>query len=74
MKTLREIEACDKDMLSAEDIAPIFPVTPHSLRIQAHEKPEALGFPVVTIGVKTFFPREGFLAFCRASRIGEVTS
>ncbi len=72
MKTLREIEENGAEMLRAEDIAPIFGINAHSIRLQAHEDPGALGFPVVCVGRSVFIPKAGFLAYCRAARIEEV--
>lgn len=66
MTTLKEIETCSKEMLLVSDIAPIFSTDPQSIRVQAHEDPRKLGFPVVVIGTRVLIPREGFLAYCRA--------
>lgn len=61
--TLAEIRASDKVMLLAKDVAPVLGCDPHSIRIQAHEYPESLGFPVVVIGNRTLIPRKPFLAY-----------
>lgn len=61
--TLAEIWASDKVMLLASDVAPVLGCDPHSIRLQAREFPEALGFPVVVIGNRTLIPRKPFLAY-----------
>lgn len=61
--TLAEIKASDKTMLLPKDVAPVLGCDPHSIRIQAHEYPEGLGFPVVVIGNRTLIPRKRFLEF-----------
>ena len=61
--TLDEIRASDKTMLLASDVAPVLGCDPHSIRIQAREYPEQLGFPVVVIGNRTLIPRKPFLAY-----------
>ena len=61
--TLAEIKGSDKTMLLAADVAPVLGCDPHSIRIQAREYPEQLGFPVVVIGHRTLIPRKPFLQF-----------
>ena len=61
--TLAEIKGSDKTMLLASDVAPVLGCDPHSIRIQAREYPEQLGFPVVVIGNRTLIPRKPFLAY-----------
>lgn len=66
--TLEEIKASDKPMLLAKDVASVLGCDPHSIRVQAHEYPEGLGFPVVLLGNRTLIPRKRFLEF-----LGEET-
>ena len=61
--TLAEMKVSDKTMLLASDVAPVLGCDPHSIRIQAREYPEQLGFPVVVIGNRTLIPRKPFLAY-----------
>lgn len=70
MRTLQEIEAFPKEMLTAEQIAPILGADVHSIRLQAHSDPKALGFPVIVIKRRVKIPRQGFLNYCRAYGIG----
>ena len=61
--TLAEIKASDKVMLLASDVAPVLGCDPHSIRLQAREFPEQLGFAVTVIGNRTLIPRKSFLRF-----------
>lgn len=65
MKTLRDVAESKKLMLTANDIAPILKSDPQLIRMQARERPELLGFPVVCIGSRVKIPREAFLSFMR---------
>lgn len=65
MNTLAEVESSNKIMLSAADIAPIIGSDQQLIRMQARERPELLGFPVVCIGSRVKIPREAFLSFMR---------
>ena len=61
--TLNEIKASEAIMLKPADVADVLGCDPHSIRVQAHEYPESLGFPVVVIGNRTLIPRKAFLKF-----------
>lgn len=65
MNTLSEVERSKKSMLTANDIAPILGSDPQLIRMQARERPELLGFPVICIGSRVKIPVEGFLSFMR---------
>ena len=69
MKTLDEIEKCGKAMLLPADVADFLGCDPQSIRLQARADAAALGFPVIVIGNRTLFPREGFVRFCRAMNV-----
>lgn len=69
MKTLDEIEASGKNMLLPADVADFLGCDPQSIRLQARADAAALGFPVILIGNRTLFPREGFVRFCRAMNV-----
>lgn len=68
MKTLRDVAESKKLMLTAVDIAPILRSDPQLIRMQARERPELLGFPVVCIGSRVKIPKEGFLRHIRGIR------
>ena len=69
MRTIAEAAACEKEMLTVADIAPILMTDPQSIRLQAKKDPKALGFPCIVVGTRTLIPREGFVRFCRALNI-----
>ena len=61
--TLDEIRASDKTFLTPADVAGVLSADAQSIRIQAREFPEALGFPVICVGNRTKIPRKPFLRF-----------
>jgi len=61
--TLSEIRSSDKPLLLPSEVAPVLGCDAHSIRLQAREYPELLGFPVVVIGNRTLIPRKPFLRF-----------
>lgn len=60
--TLNDIHTSPRLWLTAEEIAPIIGCNAHAIRVQAHEDPGKLAFPVVVIGRRVRIPRVGFLA------------
>lgn len=61
--TLEEIRASDKTFLTPADVAGVLAADAQSIRLQAREFPEALGFPVICVGNRTKIPRKPFLRF-----------
>ena len=61
--TLNEIKASEAVMLKPADVADVLGCDPHSIRVQAHEYPESLGFNVILLGNRTLIPRKAFLRF-----------
>ena len=61
--TLSEAYSCTLPYLTASHIADILHCDPHSIRMQAHTNPAALGFPVIVIGRRVRVPRVPFLAY-----------
>lgn len=68
MKTLDDIEKIPKEILSPADVADYLDTDPTTLRWQAREEPEKLGFPVIVAKSRVKIPKEGFLYFCRYGR------
>ncbi len=67
--TITDIEAIDKIMLTAADVAPLLGFDANSIRMQARKEPDLLGFPVVVVaGTRVQIPKEGFLHFMRFGR------
>lgn len=61
--TLEELEACPKAVVTAADIADILGASPNTIRSQAQECPEKLGFPVIVMGSRVKIPRIPFIMF-----------
>ena len=61
--TLSEIRSSDKPMLLPAEVAPVLGCDAHSIRIQARQDPEQLGFNVILLGNRTLIPRKAFLKF-----------
>ena len=66
--TLADIEAMDKDILAANDIAPYLGCDGNIIRWQAHNEPEKLGFPVIVAKSRVKIPKDGFVFFCKYGR------
>lgn len=64
-RTLEEIEALPCEVLTCQQIAPVLGANPSTLHIQAMERPELLGFPVICAGRRVKIPKRPFLAFMR---------
>lgn len=65
VRTLEDIEDLDCETLTAQQIAPILCANPETIRLQARERPELLGFPVIVLGNRVKIPRQPFLSFMR---------
>lgn len=65
MRTLEEIEACEKTMLAPADVAPFLGCHPYTITLTARQQPELLGFPVCVMGSRTRIPRDGFVHWAR---------
>lgn len=61
--TLEEIKSMEKLTLTPAQVGKLLGIDPHLIRWQAHNEPEALGFPVITIKNETRIPRLPFLRF-----------
>ena len=59
--TLKDLESLETDVLTPAIVSQILRVNPQSIRIQAFEAPERLGFPVIIVGNRVLVPREGFI-------------
>lgn len=71
--TLEEIRRSDKLLLTPADVAEVLGTDAQTLRVEARDHPERLGFRVSRIGKMTRIPRLPFLAFLgygEASRDG----
>lgn len=66
--TISDLEAVEKDFLTAADIAPVLGIDPHDIRVQAQVDAGKLGFPVIVTGSRVRIPKEGFIYYCRYGR------
>jgi len=69
--TLKDIEAMEAETLSPSQVGSIIGFNPQSIRIQAHENPELLGFPVICTKTRVRIPKQAFLAFMRGKQINK---
>lgn len=65
MRTLEELEALDREILTCQDVAPLLGASPHVLHTQAEAAPEKLGFPVIVMASRVKIPRRAFIRFMR---------
>lgn len=63
--TLLELEKLEKDIISPEVAASVIGCNAHVLRLQARNRPEALGFPVICLGSRVKIPRLPFIKYLR---------
>lgn len=61
--TLKQIIESDKPFLTPAEVAEVLGACPQTIRNQAHDYPEKLGFPVIVTGSRTRIPRIRFLEF-----------
>ena len=63
--TLQELEELETEVFTAKQIAPLLHANPETIRWQAFEAPEMLGFPVIVTKTRVKIPKRPFLAFMR---------
>ena len=59
--TFDEIMACQKEILTPAEIAPLLGADPQDIRVAAKQCPERLGFHVSVIGSRVKIPRRAFI-------------
>ena len=64
-RTLAEIEALPGEILTCQQIAPILGANPATIHLQATDRPEMLGFPVIVMGSRVKIPKTAFLRYMR---------
>ena len=62
---------CDvrDEMLTPLQVGAYLHVNPQSIRAQAKEAPEMLGFPVIVIGSRVLIPRRAFIQFIQGKEV-----
>lgn len=63
--TLEQIRRSEADVLTCNDVAPILKCNPYTLHLQATQRPELLGFPVIVVGNRVKIPRLAFIRFMK---------
>ena len=63
--TLDEIEAIDSEVLTPAQAASVLHLDQDTIRGQARDCPEMLGFPVIVCGNRVKIPKVAFLKFMR---------
>ena len=72
--TLDELSTMTVDVLTPAQVAPILRLDADTIRGQARDCPERLGFNVIVAGSRVKIPRVAFLRFMRGEcREGEKT-
>ena len=61
--TLAELKQLDKDVLTCKDVSGILMCSEQTLHMQAQERPEMLGFPVICVGNRVKIPKQAFIRF-----------
>lgn len=61
--TLQELKKLDRNIITPAMAAQIIGCDPHYIRLQARNRPELLGFPVIVLGTRTKIPRVPFIRF-----------
>ena len=71
MTALETLAAKDSEFLLIREIAPILGANPQTIRCQAQQRPEMLGFPVIVIGSRVKIPKRPFIQFMTQLQKGE---
>lgn len=65
MRTLEEIEACGKEMLSPADVCAYLGCNAYSINLALQQRPETIGFPATLIGKRVRIPKDGFVRWAK---------
>lgn len=61
--TIEELKNSTKEILTPTDIAPLLGCDANTIRHQAKENIQALGFPAAKLGSRIKIPRKAFIAW-----------
>lgn len=64
-KTLAGLEALPGEVLTCQQIAPVLGANPATIHLQATDRPELLGFPVIVMKSRVKVPKAAFIRFMR---------
>lgn len=59
--TLEDLAALPGEVLTPAQVAPVLHLHQETIRAQARERPELLGFPVIVAGSRVKIPKRAFL-------------
>lgn len=65
VRTLEQIEAMPTEVLTCADVAHILGANPETIRQQARERPELLGFRTIIAGNRVKIPKRAFVRFMK---------
>ena len=68
VRSLSDIEALPKEMLTVNDVYEFLECDPNVIRWQAREDPDKLGFPVIVMKSRVKIPKAGFLYYMKYGR------
>ena len=63
MLTLQDIKQMEKDIITPAEAAQVVGCDPQLIRLEARERPENLGFPVIIVRNRTKIPRVAFIKY-----------
>ena len=61
--TLKDIKQMDKDIITPAEAAQVVGCDPQLIRLEARERPENLGFPVIIVRSRIKIPRMAFIKY-----------
>lgn len=61
--TLQDIKQMDKDVITPAEAAQVVGCDPQLIRLEARERPENLGFPVIIVRSRIKIPRMAFIKY-----------
>ena len=61
--TLQDIKQMDKDVITPAEAAQVVGCDPQLIRLEARERPENLGFPVIIVKSRIKSPRVAFIRY-----------
>ena len=65
MRTLEEIELCQKTMLAPQDVAGFLHCDAYTINRAAKDAPGLLGFPINVMGTRVRIPKDGFVRWAK---------
>lgn len=61
--TLADIKQMEKDVITPAEAAQVVGCDPQKMRLEARERPENLGFPVIIVRSRIKIPRMAFIKY-----------